>query len=249
MANPNEIDNSIYDDYGDKWYTAVDDPIALLRAENKVKAPWILERITKRSSILDVGCGAGFLTNELALAGHIVTGVDLSESSLAVAHRFDKTQSVIYKTADAYKLPFPDASFEVVCAMDFLEHVDDPARVIKEFSRVLKPGGKFFFHTFNRNFMAWLIIIKLVEWLIPKTPKNMHVLKLFIKPQELKQFCLLAQLEMKEMIGIKPVFSSIPVLKIFSGSVPPQMRFELTPMLLTSYMGMAIKPVHFDSRK
>jgi 2-polyprenyl-6-hydroxyphenyl methylase/3-demethylubiquinone-9 3-methyltransferase len=241
MGNKNEVDNTIYDAYGDQWYTAVDDPIALLRAENKVKSPWVLSRIKDSSVILDVGCGAGFLTNELALAGHKVTGVDLSETSLSVAGMHDKTKTVTYKVADAYELPFSDASFDVLCAMDFLEHVEDPARAIKEFSRVLKPGGKFFYHTFNRNIIAWFVIIKLVEWLIPKTPKNMHVLRLFIKPRELKLYCKLANLHTQEQIGIKPVFSSIPITKIFSGKVPPEMRFELTSSLLTSFMGVAVK--------
>lgn len=241
MGNKNEVDNTIYDAYGDQWYTAVDDPIALLRAENKVKSPWVLSRIKDSSMILDVGCGAGFLTNELALAGHKVTGVDLSESSLNVAALHDKTKTVTYKVANAYELPFSDASFDVLCAMDFLEHVEDPSRAIKEFSRVLKPGGKFFYHTFNRNFIAWFVIIKLVEWLIPKTPKNMHVLRLFIKPRELKLYCQLANLQTQEQIGIKPVFSSIPISKIFSGKVPPEMRFELTSSLLTSFMGVAVK--------
>jgi 2-polyprenyl-6-hydroxyphenyl methylase/3-demethylubiquinone-9 3-methyltransferase len=241
MGNKNEVDNTIYDAYGDQWYTAVDDPIALLRAENKVKSPWVLSRIKDSSMILDVGCGAGFLTNELALAGHKVTGVDLSETSLAVAAVHDKTKTVTYKVANAYELPFSDASFDILCAMDFLEHVEDPARAIKEFSRVLKPGGKFFYHTFNRNFIAWFVIIKLVEWLIPKTPKNMHVLRLFIKPRELKLYCQLANLQTQEQIGIKPVFSSIPITKIFSGKVPPEMRFELTSSLLTSFMGVAVK--------
>ena len=241
MGKKNEVDNSIYDNYGDQWYTAVDDPIALLRAENKVKAPWILSRIQKSSLILDVGCGAGFLTNELALAGHKVTGVDMSESSLQVAAQYDQTKTVTYKLANAYELPFSDESFDVLCAMDFLEHVEDPAKAIQEFARVLKPGGKFFYHTFNRNFVAWLVIIKLVEWLIPKTPKHMHVLRLFIKPKELKIYCELANLKNQEMVGIRPVFSSIPLSQIFSGKVPPEMRFELTSSLLTSFMGVAIK--------
>lgn len=241
MAIEKTVDNSIYDKYGDDWYTAMDDPVALLRAENKVKAPWILSRLKPTSVILDVGCGAGFLSNELAKAGHKVTGVDLSETSLAVAARFDETKTVIYKPADAYALPFADASFDVVCAMDFLEHVEDPARAVKEFSRVLKPGGQFFFHTFNRNLVAWFVIIKLVEWLIPKTPANMHVLKLFIKPRELKAYCLQANLRTREWVGIKPVFSSIPVSKLFSGSVPEGLRFELTRSLLTSFMGVATK--------
>lgn len=241
MANTSKVDNSIYEAYGDKWYTADDDPIALLRAENKIKTPWILARLKPASKILDVGCGAGFLTNELALAKHLVSGVDLSGESLAVARKYDGTKTVEYQIADAYQLPFADASFDVVCALDFLEHVEDPARAIKEFSRVLKPGGQFFFHTFNRSLLSKLVIIKLVEWLIPKTPKNMHVLHLFIKPQELKQYCLEAQMEVSEMTGIKPVFSSIPLTKIFSGRVPPQMCFELTKSLVLSYMGVAKK--------
>jgi 2-polyprenyl-6-hydroxyphenyl methylase / 3-demethylubiquinone-9 3-methyltransferase len=241
MGTKNEVDNSIYDQYGDQWYSAVDDPIALLRAENKVKAPWILSRIQGPSVILDVGCGAGFLSNELALAGHQVTGVDLSESSLKVAAKYDQTKTVTYKVANAYELPFSDASFDVLCAMDFLEHVEDPARAIQEFARVLKPGGKFFYHTFNRNLIAWFVIIKLVEWLIPKTPKHMHVLRLFIKPKELKLYCEMANLKNQDMIGIKPVFSSIPISQIFSGKVPPEMRFELTSSLMTSFMGVAIK--------
>lgn len=241
MASQHEVDNSIYELYGDKWYTADDDPVALLRAESKVKTPWILERLNPHEKILDVGCGAGFLTNELAKHRYDVTGIDLSGESLEVAKRFDETKSVKYQTASAYELPFPDASFDVVCALDFLEHVDDPARAIKEFSRVLKPQGKFFFHTFNRNILAWLVIIKLVEWLIPKTPKNMHVLRLFIKPSELKGFCHDVGIKTTEFTGIKPVFSSIPPTKIFSGRVPKEMRFELTKSLMLSYMGMGVK--------
>lgn len=241
MANTSKVDNSIYEAYGDKWYTADDDPVALLRAENKAKIPWIMERLEFPSKILDVGCGGGFLTNELARAGHDVTGVDLSGESLAVAHRHDETKSVKYQVADAYSLPFADASFDVVSALDFLEHIEDPARAIKEFSRVLKPGGKFFFHTFNRSPFTWLVAIKFVEWLIPKTPKNMHVLHLFVKPSELKKYAEAAGMQVQEMTGIKPVISSIPFRRILSGIVPPELRFELTKSLALSYLGVAKK--------
>ena len=243
MANASKVDNSIYEAYGDKWYTADDDPIALLRAENKVKTPWILERVKPQSKILDVGCGAGFLTNQLALAGHKVCGMDLSGESLAVAAKYDETRSVEYKIGDAYAIPAANETFDVVCALDFLEHVEDPARAIREFSRVLKPGGQFFFHTFNRSPLSWLVIIKAVEWLIPKTPKNMHVLHLFIKPSELTEYAKRAGLEVSEMTGLKPVISSIPLRRILSGRVPPEMRFELTKSLALSYMGVAQKVV------
>ena len=94
MADNQQVDNSIYEKYGENWYTADDDPVALLRAENKVKSPWILERLPAKGKILDVGCGAGFLTNELARHGYQVTGIDASEDSLRVAKLYDETKSV-----------------------------------------------------------------------------------------------------------------------------------------------------------
>lgn len=242
-----EVDNSIYDLYGDKWYTAYDDPVALLRAESKVKTPWVIEKIKKHFDniseleLLDVGCGGGFLSNELAENGFKVTGVDLSPESVIVAARYDKTKSVKYLTADAYNLPFADSSFDVITAMDFLEHVEDPLSVIKEFSRKLKPNGLFIFHTFNRNFIAGLVIIKAVELLVKNTPKNLHVLRLFIKPEELTQYCEQSGLSVLKMTGIKPVFSSIPIKNVFTGVVPKELKFELTSSLKLSYMGYAIK--------
>lgn len=242
-----KVNNEFYNLYGDRWYTADDDPIALLRAESKTKTPWILQKIKEQSllnnetKVLDVGCGAGFLSNELALAGLQVTGVDLSEESLKVAHDYDSTKSVHYLPADAYKLPFADHSFEVITAMDFLEHVDRPDDVIKKFSRVLKPNGIFIFHTFNRNPIAYLVIIKFVEWFVKNTPKDMHVLNLFIKPKELKQYCLAAQMTTLSMVGIKPMFSTIPLKNYFTGIVPKSLKFELTQNLLLSYMGIAKK--------
>jgi 2-polyprenyl-6-hydroxyphenyl methylase / 3-demethylubiquinone-9 3-methyltransferase len=242
-----KVNNAIYDTYGDRWYDADDDPVALLRAESKTKTPWIIERIkdhgllNQTTKVLDVGCGAGFLSNALSKVGLQVTGVDLSEESLKIAAKHDETKCVHYQTADAYKLPFADATFDVLTAMDFLEHVEHPADVIKEFSRVLKPNGLFVFHTFNRNPLAHLVIIKVVEWIVKNTPKHLHVIHLFIKPKELANYCELAGMSTKNMIGIKPVFSTIPIKNLFTGVVPKTLRFEFTKSLLLSYMGFAVK--------
>lgn len=246
-TSSNSVNNSIYETYGQKWYTADDDPVALLRHESKAKTPWVIENIKAKfplnstTQVLDVGCGGGFLSNELAKQNLSVTGVDIAEDSIQVAALYDSTKSVKYLQADAYQLPFPDASFDVITAMDFLEHVENPQKVIREFSRVLKPDGLFIFHTFNRNILAYLVIIKLVEWLVKNTPKNMHILRLFVTPQEARDYCSQAGLRVEKMTGIKPVFSSIPLKNIFSGVVPRSLKFELTSSLMLSYMGSAVK--------
>ena len=83
------------------------------------------------AEVLDVGCGGGFLANDLSFLGHQVTGLDASSDALAVASRYDRTGLVRYQQGDALNLPYPARSFEAVCAMDFLEHVENPDRVIR----------------------------------------------------------------------------------------------------------------------
>ena len=64
------INNDFYDELGDQWYYAHNHPIALLRAENAVRIPWIIQEIGKNKTVLDIGCGGGFLTNALSKEGH-----------------------------------------------------------------------------------------------------------------------------------------------------------------------------------
>jgi 2-polyprenyl-6-hydroxyphenyl methylase/3-demethylubiquinone-9 3-methyltransferase len=241
------VNNAIYDELGDRWYCAEDDPIALLRAENRLRNPWIAEQITQSFGprpcrILDVGCGAGFLSNDLSRLGHEVVGLDASEESLQVARQHDTGGKAVYERGDALALPYADSSFDVVCAMDFLEHVEDPARVIAEASRVLNPGGIFFFHTFNRNPLAWLIVIKGVEWVIRKTPPHLHILRLFIRPRELGEFCQRAGLGSPQFRGVRPViFSRAFCRLLFRGVVKNDFRFEFTGSTWTGYTGTAGK--------
>lgn len=252
METKSEINNEIYNILGERWYIAYDNPVALLRQESKIKIPWVLNKIEKQHSknqhlkILDVGCGAGFLSNRLAQESFEVHGIDLSEESLHVAQKYDSTEKVHYQKADAYNLPYLEDDFDIVLAMDFLEHVENPEQVVKEISRVLKPGGMFFFHTFNRNFLAYVVIIKLVELLVKNTPKNMHVAELFIKPSELSQFCQNHQMKIEDMIGIRPVLSSITFKSLLTGHVPVDFSFTLTKSLMLSYMGYAFKADSFQ---
>lgn len=242
------INNEIYNTLGYRWYHAYDDPIALLRAEGKTLRPWIVERIAKVfpdasiCSILDIGCGGGLNSNPLAKMGYQVTGVDISEESLQVARDFDETKTVNYLHADALSIPLPDQQFDVITALDFLEHVEDPSHIIQEISRLLKPGGLFFFHTFNRNPIAGIVAIKFVEWFVKNTPKNMHIYRMFLKPVEVKNFCSLAGLQVQEFTGIRPNLFQWNVLKaLVSGIVPENFSFSLISSTLISYAGYARK--------
>ena len=241
----NQINNAFYDDLED-WYGQENHPIALLRAENRVRNPWIQEVIALKlgasACILDIGCGGGMLTNFLAQQGHSVFGIDLSANSLKNAQRMDTTQTVSYQKANAYALPFPEKKFDVVCAMDVLEHVEDCERLIKEASRVLKKGGLFFFHTFNRNVLSWLMVIKGVEWCVPNTPMNMHVYSLFLKPAELRSMCLRHGLKTEEMKGLNPDMRCAQFWKmVFFRKASCKIRFKFNHSLLSGYCGFSTK--------
>ncbi len=242
----NPVNNDFYDSYGERWYTAQDDPVGLLRAENRTLTPWVVTEIGSRYPgrtvrVLDIGCGAGFLANELARNGLKVTGIDASKRSLDVARRHDGTGTVTYLFGDALNLEFGDQGFEVVCAMDFLEHVEDPARVLSETARVLVPGGLFFFHTFNRNIVSWLVIIKGVEWFVQNTPRNMHILRLFTKPAELAQMCREAGLAIECVRGMVPIPWKVAFWRmIFQGRISDDFAFKFSHLPITGYAGLAV---------
>lgn len=239
------INNAFYEDLQDKWYEEKNHPVALLRAENQVRNPWIAEEIAKRfnksCSILDIGCGAGLLTNYLSLQGHEVFGIDLSQTSLDIAAKKDITKKVQYQKADAYHLPFADQSFDCVCAMDVLEHVENPKKLIAEASRVLKNQGMFFFHTFNRNILSYLLIIKGVDLFVNNAPKNMHVYPLFIKPQELSAFCLAEDLLIDTFKGLRPKFNKALWRMVIKGNITDDFSFCFSNNLSTGYCGIATK--------
>jgi len=238
------VNNAIYSQLGERWYSATDDPIALLRAESRLRNPWIAQEMTKALGVrscrvLDVGCGGGFLSNHLGALGHRVTGLDASAEALGVARQHDRSGSVRYEQGDALHLPFADASFDVVCAMDFLEHVEDSSRVIAEAARVLAPSGLFFFHTFNRNFLSWLIVIKGVEWFVRNTPKDLHVLRLFLKPEEVHAACLRHRLGTPELRGVRPAFGAAFWRMLVTRTVSEDFRFLFTPSTRLGYSGVA----------
>lgn len=239
------INNDFYDFLKEGWYTETNHPVALLRHENAARLPWIIESIENRvgsfAKILDVGCGAGLLANPLSERGYDVTGVDLSKESLLCAGNHDTTKKVKYLYGNALDLPFEDKSFDVVLAMDLLEHVDMPVKVIKECSRILRSHGLLFFHTFNKNFFSYLFIVKGIEWFVKNTPKNMHVYNLFIKPKDMLEMLEENNLFPDTWTGLRPKFSKAFFQMLMKREIPEELSFTLCKSLLTGYMGIAVK--------
>jgi 2-polyprenyl-6-hydroxyphenyl methylase / 3-demethylubiquinone-9 3-methyltransferase len=206
-------------------------------------------------TLLDVGCGGGLLAEEFARVGFEVTGIDLAPESIetARAHASASRLSVEYETGSGEHLPFPDGAFDHVTCCDVLEHVDDVDLVIAEISRVLKPGGLFFYDTINRTFMSRLAVIKIMqEW--PSTAfaePNLHVWEKFIKPAELVGLLECHGLDQREMRGIAPAsLNPIPLWLNFRRRAQGKITFKEfgrrlafceTGHLDASYMGYAAK--------
>jgi 2-polyprenyl-6-hydroxyphenyl methylase / 3-demethylubiquinone-9 3-methyltransferase len=217
-----------------------------LRAESRARNPWIASNIrqalpSSEVKVLDIGCGGGFLSNYLAKVGFNVIGLDASAESLMIAQRYDATGRACYIMGDAYHLPYDNGAFQAACALDFLEHVDKPQRVVAEAARILQPGGLFFFATFNRNFISWLFGIKGVEWFVRNAPPRLHELSHFIKPAELRTMCEEGGLRVNELRGFLPRFNWAFWRLLMTGVVTDDFTFQFGRHTLTGYIGMAVK--------
>lgn len=156
--------------------------------------------------IIDVGCGGGILSEGLAKLGADVTGIDLSEDLIDIAdlHGLESNIAVTYQKISAEEMAEQQAEqFDVVTCMEMLEHVPDPAAIIRACAAMVKPDGWVFFSTLNRQPKAYLLAIVAAEYLLKMLPKGTHDFKTFIKPSELSQSARAAGLELQGMIGIE----------------------------------------------
>lgn len=140
--------------------------------------------------VCDVGCGGGILSEALAAAGAEVTGIDLAEKSLSVArlHLYESGLQVNYQAIAVEDLAkeMPE-SYDVITCMEMLEHVPDPASIIKACAALCKPNGTLFFSTLNRNPKAYLFAILGAEYILNLIPRGTHDYQRFIKPSELNR--------------------------------------------------------------
>lgn len=155
--------------------------------------------------ILDVGCGGGILSESLAAEGAHVTGIDMGEAPLSVAklHLLESQRDVKYERISVEELAAREpASFDVITCMEMLEHVPDPASVVRACSTLVKPGGHVFFSTINRNPKAFLLAIVGAEYVLNMLPKGTHEYAKFIRPSELAQWTREVGLKNNDLIGM-----------------------------------------------
>jgi 2-polyprenyl-6-hydroxyphenyl methylase/3-demethylubiquinone-9 3-methyltransferase len=158
-------------------------------------------------TVLDVGCGGGILADAMARKGANVTGIDLATKSLRVAqlHALEAgTRNVKYQeiAVEALAQEQP-ASFDVVTCMEMLEHVPDPASVVRACADLVKPGGWVFFSTINRNPKAFGLAIVGAEYVLNMLPKGTHDFAKFLKPSEMAAFCRQAGLAVTHSKGLQ----------------------------------------------
>ncbi|HFD79295.1 MAG TPA: bifunctional 2-polyprenyl-6-hydroxyphenol methylase/3-demethylubiquinol 3-O-methyltransferase UbiG [Gammaproteobacteria bacterium] len=155
--------------------------------------------------VIDVGCGGGLLSEAMAQHGASVTGIDMGEAPLTVArlHQHESGVEVDYQriTAEHMAAEHPGA-FDLCTCMEMLEHVPDPASVVRACATLVRPGGDLFFSTINRNPKAYLFAILGAEYLLRLLPRGTHDYRKFIRPSELERWARAAGLELQELSGM-----------------------------------------------
>lgn len=157
--------------------------------------------------VLDVGCGGGILADSMARKGADVLGIDLAGKALRVAqlHALEaQTPNVQYReiSVEALAVEYP-ASFDVVTCMEMLEHVPDPASVVRACFQLVKPGGWVFFSTINRNAKAFMLAIVGAEYVLNMLPRGTHEYAKMIRPSELAASCRSAGLNVLHTRGLE----------------------------------------------
>jgi 2-polyprenyl-6-hydroxyphenyl methylase/3-demethylubiquinone-9 3-methyltransferase len=202
-ADPAELDK--FGELAHRWWDP-NSEFKPLHDINPLRLDWIDNAVGLRGKrVVDVGCGGGLLSEGMAVRGADVTGIDLSEKALGVArlHLLESGQRVDYRKVAAEQLATEmPASFDIVTCLEMLEHVPDPASIIAACARLVKPGGRVFFSTINRNPKAYLFAVIGAEYLLQMLPKGTHDFARFIKPSELARWCKQADLEPHDLAGM-----------------------------------------------
>lgn len=206
-ANADPAELAKFSELAHRWWDP-ESEFRPLHQINPLRLQWIdqLAPIAGKQ-VLDVGCGGGILADAMARKGAQVLGIDLATKALRVAqlHALEaQTPNVRYRetSAEALAAEMP-GQFDVVTCMEMLEHVPDPASVVRACATLVKPGGWVFFSTINRNPKSFLFAIVGAEYVLRLLPRGTHEYAKLIKPSELASYCRDADLNLQHTRGLE----------------------------------------------
>lgn len=204
-ADPAEL--AKFSDLAHRWWDQ-DGEFRPLHQINPLRLEWINSLSPlKGLQVLDVGCGGGILADSMARAGARVMGIDLAAKALKVAqlHALEaQTPNVQYREISVEALAAQQpGSFDAVTCMEMLEHVPDPASVVRACATLVKPGGWVFFSTLNRSPKSFLLAIVGAEYLLNLLPRGTHEYAKMIRPSELAAYCRAAELDLRHTRGME----------------------------------------------
>lgn len=157
--------------------------------------------------ILDVGCGGGLLSEALAQRGAHVVGVDASPGNIAAAQLHAAAQGVTvdYRLGEPAQALTPDERFDVVLALEVVEHVSDVTAFLNTAAFCLAPGGMLFASTINRTWKSFVFAIVGAEYLLRVLPRGTHRWSMFVRPYELSAALALSGLQRRDLRGMRYV--------------------------------------------
>ena len=207
MATPN-VDPAEIARFGAlarRWWDP-EGPQRPLHDLNPARLRYVADRVALRGArVLDVGCGAGLLSEALAGEGAEVTALDLSPELLDVArlHLLESGRQVDYRLVSVEDLAAQMPSeFDAITCMEMLEHVPDPGSVLRACASLLKPGGTLFVSTLDRTPQAFGAAILGAEYLARLLPRGTHDYQQFIRPSELAAWLREAGLSLLDVSGL-----------------------------------------------
>jgi 2-polyprenyl-6-hydroxyphenyl methylase/3-demethylubiquinone-9 3-methyltransferase len=220
-----------FDALAARWWDARG-PMRPLHMMNPLRAGWVLERIRRRYGsagvcVLDVGCGAGLLSEALARAGCDVLGLDAGEDVIAAAraHAAGQGLRLAYRAGTAEALAAEGAKFPVITALEVIEHVADPAAFLATLAGLLEPRGLVFVSTLNRTPQSFLVAKFGAEYVLRLLPVGTHAWRQFITPAELSEHSRAAGLRLADTAGMS-----------FS---PLRGKFRMSRDMAVNYIAMA----------
>ena len=155
-------------------------------------------------SLLDIGCGGGLLSEPMARLGARVTGVDAAPRNVAVAalHAEKQGLEIDYRQGAAEALAESGNQFDIVLALEIVEHVADAPLFLKSCGRLVRPGGLLFLSTLNRTAKAWALAIAGGEYILRWLPRGTHDWQKFLKPSEVVNGLSAGGIEAQEIVGV-----------------------------------------------